>query len=51
VSKKAMRNHGNRAHNKKKVPNEDIFQPAQLQSWFGEKRERYWVVDERQQVA
>jgi hypothetical protein len=42
-----MRNHGNRAHNKKKVPNEDIFQPAQLQSWFGEKRERYWVVDER----
>jgi Orsellinic acid/F9775 biosynthesis cluster protein D len=50
VSKKAMRNHGNRAHNKKKVPNEDIFQAAQLQSWFGEKRERYWVVDKGQQV-
>ena len=25
--------------------------PARLQSWFGEKRERYWVVDESQQIA
>jgi uncharacterized protein (DUF2384 family) len=28
-----------------------MFQAARLQSWFGEKREWYWVVDESQQVV
>ena len=51
VSPKAMREHGNKAHSKKRVPNEEMFQVARLQSWFGEKRERYWVVDESQQIA
>jgi hypothetical protein len=41
VSQKAMREHGNKAHSKKRVPNKDIFQAVRLQSWFGEKRERY----------
>jgi hypothetical protein len=51
VSPKAMREHGNKAHGKKRVPNEEIFRAVRLQSWFGEKRERYWVVDESQQIA
>jgi hypothetical protein len=46
-----MRKHGNKVHNKKRVPNEDIFQAVRLQSWFGEKRERYWAVDESQQIT
>ena len=51
VSPKWMRKHGNKVHNKKRVPNEDIFQAVRLQSWFGEKRERYWAVDESQQIT
>jgi hypothetical protein len=36
-------------HGKKRVADKDIFKAVQLQSWFEEKRERYWVVDEGQQ--
>ena len=50
VNRSVTRQHVNRAHGKKRVADEDIFQAARLQSWFGEKRERYWVVDEGQQV-
>jgi hypothetical protein len=46
-----IRKHANKVHNKKRVADEDIFQAVQLQSWFGEKRERYWVVDESQQAV
>jgi hypothetical protein len=46
-----IRKHANKVHNRKRVADEDIFQAAQLQSWFGEKRERYWAVDESQQIA
>jgi hypothetical protein len=45
-----IRKHANQAHNKKRVADEEIFRAVRLQSWFGEKRERYWVVDEGQQV-
>jgi len=45
-----MRQHANQAHDKKKAADEDISQVAQLQSWFGEKRERYWVVDKSKQA-
>ena len=44
-----IRKHANRDHSKKRAADEDIFRAARLQSWFGEKRERYWVVDEGQQ--
>ena len=44
-----LRQHANRAHDKKRVADEDICQAVRLQSWFGEKQERYWVVDEGQQ--
>ena len=36
-----IRKHANKAHDKKRAADKDIFQAAQLQSWFGEKRERY----------
>lgn len=43
-----IRKHANRTHNKNRVADEDICQVVRLQSWFGEKREQYWVVDESQ---
>ena len=45
-----MRQHANRAHNKKRVADEDICQVVRSQSWFGERRERYWIVDESRRV-
>ena len=41
-----IRKHANQAYNKKRVANKDIFKAVRLQSWFGEKREQYWAVDE-----
>ena len=38
-------------HNKNGMADEDRFKAARLQSWFGPKRERYWVVDESQQAV
>jgi len=49
ISRDATRKHANSAHDKKEVPDEEILRAVQLQSWFGEKRERYWIVDEGQQ--
>jgi hypothetical protein len=51
VSSKAKTEHGNNAHGKKRVLNEEMFWAARLQSWFGEKRERYWAVHEGQGIA
>jgi hypothetical protein len=48
-SRDAMKKHRNKAYSKKRVADEDLFQLVRLQSWFGEKRERYWVVDESKQ--
>jgi hypothetical protein len=35
----------------KRVADDELFQPARLQSWFQDGKERYWVVDESQQIA
>ena len=43
-----MRKHVNKIHNKKGAVDEDILKVVRLQSWFGEKWERYWVVDKGQ---
>lgn len=48
-SRKALKQHGNKIHQKKRVADEDLFHPVKLQSWFKEGKERYWVVDESQQ--
>jgi hypothetical protein len=39
-----MRKHSIKEHNKKKLLDNELFMSAQLQSWFGEKRQRYWAV-------
>jgi hypothetical protein len=49
VNRRVIRQHANKAHNQKRVADEDVCRVVRLQSWFGEKRERYWVVDESKQ--
>jgi Orsellinic acid/F9775 biosynthesis cluster protein D len=51
ASRAWMRQHANKTHNKKEVANEELCCLVRLQSWFGEKRERYWVVNEVQQAC
>ena len=43
-----IRKHGNKEHDKKRAADDDLFNSVRLQSWFGKRRERYWVVDESQ---
>ena len=50
-SRKAMKVHGNKEHSMKRVADDELFRPARLQSWFQDGKERYWVVDESQQIA
>jgi hypothetical protein len=45
-SRKIVKAHGNSAHDKRRVVDEDLFHVVKLQSWFSEKKARYWVVDE-----
>jgi len=44
-----IRKHSNTKHNKKRLKDEELFQAVQLQTWFIEKRARYWVVDATRQ--
>ena len=46
-----IKKHRNKAHEKKRVADEDLFNPVRLQSWFWEGKERYWIVDESKQQA
>ena len=46
-----IRKHGNSTHDKKGLKDEEVFQAVRLQSWFQDGKERYWVVDESQQIA
>jgi hypothetical protein len=41
TSRDVMRKHANKAYDKKRVADEAIYKVVRLQSWFGEKRERY----------
>lgn len=43
-SREVARQHSNQVHKKKRVADDELFQAVRLQSWFGERRERYWVV-------
>ena len=40
-----IRKHASKEHNQKGAPNTDVYREVQLQSWFEERRARYWVVD------
>ncbi|OBT44378.1 hypothetical protein VE00_07062 [Pseudogymnoascus sp. WSF 3629] len=42
----ALKQHGNKAHNKQRIADEDLYEIVQLQSWFNDRRARYWIVDE-----
>jgi hypothetical protein len=50
-NRKNMKTHGNKEHFMKRVEDDELFQPARLQSWFQDGKELYWVVDESQQVG
>lgn len=45
-SRHNLRNHGRQEHLcDKRLPDAQLFRAVQLQTWFTEKRARYWVVD------
>ena len=46
-SRDAIKKHGNKVHDKKRVADDELYQIVQLQSWFDNRRAQYWVVDYR----
>jgi hypothetical protein len=44
-SRKIVKAYSNSAYDKRRVSDEDLFRVVKLQSWFSEKKARYWVVD------
>jgi hypothetical protein len=50
TSRGKIRKHCNIEHNKKRLKDEELFRAVQLQTWFTEKRARYWVVDATRQA-
>ena len=44
-----IRQHGNKIHSKKRVSDEELFTIVKLQSWFDDRRARYWIVDQSKQ--
>lgn len=48
-SRDALKKHGNKAHNKKRVADEELYHIVHLQSWFDDRRARYWIVDPSKQ--
>ncbi len=46
ISRAVVRKHVNKEHLRQDKENNRIFGQVRLQSWYGPKRERYWVVDE-----
>ena len=45
-SREVLKKHGNSIYNKQRVADGGLFHIVKLQSWFSEKKARYWVVDE-----
>lgn len=46
ISQKRMRVHGNVVHKRQGAGGNGLFRKVRLQSWFQDRRQRYWVVDE-----
>jgi hypothetical protein len=44
-SRKVLQIHGLKEHDQKRLKDKQLFKPVQVQTWFGQKRARYWVVD------
>jgi hypothetical protein len=49
-NRKSMKVHGNKEHQKQRVGDNELFRKVRLQSWFQDHRQRYWVVDEGEEV-
>jgi hypothetical protein len=49
TNRSIIRKHCNIQHGQKRLKDEELFQAVQLQTWFREKRARYWVVDATRQ--
>jgi hypothetical protein len=45
---KVMKAHRNKDYSKKRAADKDLFDQVRLQTWFRERKERFWVVDESQ---
>jgi superfamily II DNA helicase RecQ len=45
TNRSVMRQHCNTKHNQKRLKDDELFQAIQLQTWFRERRARYWAVD------
>jgi hypothetical protein len=45
-SKKKIKQHSNTAHNKQRVADQELYEVVKLQSWFDDRRARYWIIDE-----
>jgi Orsellinic acid/F9775 biosynthesis cluster protein D len=50
-SRDAMKKHGNIAHDKQRVVDNELYEVVQLQSWFDDRRARYWIVDKSKQAG
>jgi hypothetical protein len=46
ISRVWLREHGNKVHKLRREKDEDLFTRVRVQSWFRDRRERYWVVDD-----
>jgi Orsellinic acid/F9775 biosynthesis cluster protein D len=50
-SRDAMKKHGNIAHDKQRVADNELYEVVQLQSWFDDRRAQYWIVDKSKQAG
>jgi len=48
-NRKVFRQHSNKSHGKQRVPDEELYRIVQIQSWFDDRRARYWIVDPSKQ--
>jgi hypothetical protein len=48
-SREAVKQHGNKVHGKQRVPDEQLYRIVQLQSWFDDRKARYWIVEQSKQ--
>ena len=46
ISRPSIRKHANKEHLKQYQADDDLFAHVCLQSWYGSKRERYWIVSD-----
>ena len=48
-SREAVKQYENKVYSKQRVPDEQLYKIVQLQSWFDDRRARYWIVDQSKQ--